>query len=439
MLWNKSGKELGLFKARLEALEHIVQGLDRARMVVHIDPSGIVTRVNERFLSGMGYQEEMIIGHHLREFVPDHVGQDFHKPIREANAAGQPFEGMVRLKNRAGTEAWLETVSIPLKSPAGVLEGFVQYFHDVTPQVERASEQESFIRALLRSSAVIEFSLDGKVITANERFLSAMGYRLEDIQGKHHKMFCTSEESSSPDYQAFWEKLRHGEFVAARFKRLDSRGNLVWLEASYNPVIDSYGRLAKVVKFATLVTEQVEREEAISQAANIAYTTSIHTDHTAQQGARVVQQTVTVMDGIASRMQEATAGIAALDQQSHVISAIIKTITGIAEQTNLLALNAAIEAARAGEQGRGFAVVADEVRQLASRTTHATAEIAGVVQENQLLASKAVQVVESGRSQAEEGLGLAREAGTVIVEIQEGAQKVLRAVESFATELTAKS
>lgn len=138
-------------------------------------------------------------------------------------------------------------------------------------------------------------------------------------------------------------------------------------------------------------------------------------------------------------MREATAGIAALDQQSHVISSIIKTITGIAEQTNLLALNAAIEAARAGEQGRGFAVVADEVRQLASRTTQATAEIAGVVQENQVLASKAVQVVESGRTQAEEGLGLAREAGSVIVEIQEGAQKVLRAVENFATELTAKS
>ncbi|WP_371919423.1 methyl-accepting chemotaxis protein [Pseudomonas sp. URIL14HWK12:I12] len=141
------------------------------------------------------------------------------------------------------------------------------------------------------------------------------------------------------------------------------------------------------------------------------------------------------MDGIANRMHEATTGIAALDQQSQVISTIIKTITGIAEQTNLLALNAAIEAARAGEQGRGFAVVADEVRQLASRTTQATAEIAGVVQENQTLASKAVQVVESGRSQAEEGLELAREAGSVIMDIQDGAQKVLKAVENFATEL----
>lgn len=439
MLWDKSNKEVDKLNAQIIALEQIVDGLDRARMIVRIDPSGNVTDVNDRFLAGMGYHREMIVGHPLREFVPDHVGQDFHRRLRETRAAGEPFEGMVRLKTRAGSEAWLETVSIPLKTASGELEGFIQYFNDVTPQVERSSEQESFIQALLRSSAVIEFTLDGKVITANERFLSAMGYHLKDIQGKHHKMFCTPEESNSPEYQTFWEKLRQGEFVVARFKRIDSRGNPVWLEASYNPVIDSYGRLAKVVKFATLITEQVEREEAISQAANIAYTTSIHTDQTAQQGASVVQQTVDVMDGIASRMREATAGIAALDQQSHVISSIIKTITGIAEQTNLLALNAAIEAARAGEQGRGFAVVADEVRQLASRTTQATAEIAGVVQENQVLASKAVQVVESGRTQAEEGLGLAREAGSVIVEIQEGAQKVLRAVENFATELTAKS
>lgn len=435
MFGKASKREIEALKARVRALEQIVQGLDEARMVVHVDQSGTVKQANDRFLSHFGYQPEMLIGHHLREFVPDHVGQDFHKPIREAIAAGKRFEGMVRLKTSAGNEAWLDTVSIPIKGATGALEGFIQYFQDITRQVEKASEHESFIQALLRSSAVIEFSLDGKVITANERFLSAMGYRLEELKGKHHRMFCPPEEANSPEYHAFWDRLRRGEFVVGRFKRLDSAGRPVWLEASYNPVIDSYGRLAKVVKFATVVTEQVEREEAISRAANIAYSTSIQTDQTAQQGARVVQGTVTVMDAIADRMQEATAGIAALDQQSQVISTIIKTITGIAEQTNLLALNAAIEAARAGEQGRGFAVVADEVRQLASRTTQATAEIAGVVQENQTLASKAVQMVESGRSEAEKGLNLAREAGSVIVDIQDGAKKVVAAVEHFATEL----
>ncbi|WP_375139186.1 methyl-accepting chemotaxis protein [Pseudomonas japonica] len=141
------------------------------------------------------------------------------------------------------------------------------------------------------------------------------------------------------------------------------------------------------------------------------------------------------MRDLARHMQEAAEGIEALDQQSQIISTIIKTISGIAEQTNLLALNAAIEAARAGEQGRGFAVVADEVRQLASRTTQATAEIASVVQKNQKLASDAVTVIATGKQQAQDGLALAGQAGNVIVEIQDGAQKVVSAVSQFATQL----
>ncbi|WP_442965152.1 methyl-accepting chemotaxis protein [Pseudomonas sp. JDS28PS106] len=174
---------------------------------------------------------------------------------------------------------------------------------------------------------------------------------------------------------------------------------------------------------------------AVSEAATVAYSTSVHTDAAAQGGADVVQKTVAVMHELAGHMQQAAQGIEALDQQSQVIGTIIKTISGIAEQTNLLALNAAIEAARAGEQGRGFAVVADEVRQLASRTTKATAEIADVVQQNQRLASDAVTVIGSGRRQAEAGLDLANQAGSVILEIQDGAQKVVKAVEQFANRL----
>ncbi|UCZ87822.1 methyl-accepting chemotaxis protein [Pseudomonas sp. L5B5] len=174
----------------------------------------------------------------------------------------------------------------------------------------------------------------------------------------------------------------------------------------------------------------------MAEAASIAYNTSLQTDTCAQRGTTVVTEAVTVMQDLARHMQDAGNGIEALSEQSLVIASIVKTISGIAEQTNLLALNAAIEAARAGEQGRGFAVVADEVRQLASRTSNATDEIVGVVRQNQDMARTAVELMAEGKQRAEQGLALAAEAGTVIVEIQDGAQKVVSAVGQFANQLS---
>ncbi|MFK3794012.1 methyl-accepting chemotaxis protein [Pseudomonas piscis] len=200
--------------------------------------------------------------------------------------------------------------------------------------------------------------------------------------------------------------------------------------------MDANNKLYKVVKFATVITDQVNQELAVAEAASIAYNTSLQTDTCAQRGTTVVTEAVTVMQDLARHMQDAGNGIEALSEQSLVIASIVKTISGIAEQTNLLALNAAIEAARAGEQGRGFAVVADEVRQLASRTSSATDEIVGVVRQNQDMARTAVELMVEGKQRAEQGLALAAEAGTVIVEIQDGAQKVVSAVGQFANQLS---
>lgn len=229
--------------------------------------------------------------------------------------------------------------------------------------------------------------------------------------------------------------MRRGEFVVNRFRRLDSHGRDVWLEASYNPITDAHDQLYKVVKFATVITDQVQREEAVAQAAGIAFETSKGTDESARNGASVVQQMLDAMTELATRMQEAAQGIEALDKQSQLIGSIVKNISSIADQTNLLALNAAIEAARAGDQGRGFAVVADEVRQLASRTSAATVEITSVVSQNQQLAERAVEIIDRGKSQAELGLELSGQAGQVIEEIQDGARRVVKAVEIFATQL----
>lgn len=430
-------QELSALREELSSLQQVKESLESEMLCLTLDAEGRVEWANANFLQELVYASSNILGRPIEDLVPDHVRNDeFHRRFKNALMRGEHFAGTVRLMRGNGQEAWLRSILQPVRSSEGRIKHFSIYSSDLTRTIEASREHENLITALVRSTAVIEFDLGGHVLTANDRFLGGMGYSLAQIQGKHHRMFCAPEEYNSAEYQHFWKRLNAGEFVAARFKRVDSHGRTVWLEATYNPVLDANDRLYKVVKFATVITDQVNQEQAVAEAANIAYSTSLHTDSSAQRGTTVVTQAVDVMRDLAKHMQQAGEGIEALNAQSQVIGTIVKTISGIAEQTNLLALNAAIEAARAGEQGRGFAVVADEVRQLASRTSKATEEIVGVVRQNQDMARDAVTLMTDGRLQAEQGLALAAEAGTVIVEIQDGAQKVVSAVGQFANQLS---
>ena len=430
-------QELAALREELSSLNQVKESLESEMLCLTLDAEGRVEWANTNFLQELAYQASAILGRPIEELVPAHVRQDsFQLRFKNALTRGEHFAGTVRLMRGNGKEAWLRSIVQPVRDASGRIKRFSIFSSDLTRTIEASREHENLIGAPVRSTAVIEFDLGGHVLTANDRFLNGMGYTLAQIQGKHHRMFCEPQEYNSEAYAQFWQRLNAGEFVAARFKRVDSHGRAVWLEATYNPVLDANDRLYKVVKFATVITDQVTREQAVSDAANIAYSTSVQTDNSAQRGTAVVTQAVGVMRDLAQHMQQAGEGIEALNAQSQVIGSIVKTISGIAEQTNLLALNAAIEAARAGEQGRGFAVVADEVRQLASRTSKATEEIVGVVRQNQDMARDAVALMTDGRLQAEQGLALAAEAGTVIVEIQDGAQKVVSAVGQFANQLS---
>ncbi|VVN13510.1 Biofilm dispersion protein BdlA [Pseudomonas fluorescens] len=437
-MFNKRLKqELSALREELSSLQQVKESLESEMLVLTLDPDGRIQSVNQNFLSEMLYKSHDLIDRPIEDIVPPHVKSDeFHHRFKAALTRGEHFSGAVRLLRGDDQEAWLRSIVQPVRSSDGRIKHFSIFSSDLTRTIEASREHENLIGALVRSTAVIEFDLAGNVLAANERFLNGMGYSLAQIKGKHHRTFCDAQEYSSAEYQDFWRRLNAGEFVAGRFKRVDSHGRTVWLEASYNPVVDANNKLYKVVKFATVITDQVNQEHAVAEAANIAYGTSQQTDQSAQRGTAVVTQAVNVMRDLAEHMQTAGEGIEALNEQSLVIGTIVKTISGIAEQTNLLALNAAIEAARAGEQGRGFAVVADEVRQLASRTSQATDEIVLVVRQNQDMARNAVALMTDGKLQAEQGLALAAEAGTVIVEIQDGAQKVVNAVGQFANQLS---
>ncbi|WP_144939354.1 PAS domain-containing methyl-accepting chemotaxis protein [Pseudomonas alabamensis] len=436
MFHNKLKKELQRLRDDLLSVSQIKTSLDNEMLVLQLNPQGRIEAVNGNFERDMHYRAEQLVGRPLEDIVPPHVKTlEFHQRMSRAIRNGEHYHGAFRLLRGDGEEAWLRSILQPVLDATGRIKCFTTHSSDLTRTIKTSREHESLIKALQRSTAVIEFNLDGEVLTANERFLEATGYTLEQIRGKHHRIFCEPEQARSSDYQAFWEKLRRGEYIADRFERVDSRGRTIWLEASYNPIFDAHDVLYKVVKFATVITDQVNQEQAVSRAADIAHSTSVQTDASARKASEVVSQSMGVMRELEACMQQAAESIEALDKQSRVIGAIIKTISDIAGQTNLLALNAAIEAARAGEQGRGFAVVADEVRQLASRTSGATEEIAQVVKQNEQLAQAAVAIIDASKRQAEQSLALAGQTDAVIAEIQDGARQVVGAVGQFAHQL----
>jgi len=318
-----------------------------------------------------------------------------------------------------------------VRNAQGQVSKVIKLAADITARMHAEHQHESYLNAINRSTAVVEFNLAGEVQHANENFLATMGYRLEEIRGKHHRQFCDREEASSEGYRRFWQRLNRGEFISDLFKRVSKSGRVVWLRATYNPLYDAAGRFYGVVKFASDVTAQIEHREAESAAAQLAFDIAQETDASAIKGSETVEQTVQVVRGIADELARVASNIEALSTQSERISSIVQVIRGIAEQTNLLALNAAIEAARAGEQGRGFAVVADEVRNLAARTSQATVEINEVVRLNHELALKAVEGMDGSKQRAEEGVLLASKAGEVMLEIRDEAQRVVDAIGQF--------
>jgi methyl-accepting chemotaxis protein len=426
-------QEIERFSCALTEANAKLAAISRSMAMIEFDRNGVILDANDNFCKAMGYTVEEIRGKHHRVFCEEaYTHTEAYAKLWRDLARGEALSGTFMRLNKRGEEVWLEASYMPVLDSNNQVQSVIKVASDISARVHHEHENQSLIDAIGRSMAVIEFTPQGQIINANDNFLRTVQYSREEIIGQHHSMFCHRSEVESPSYKAFWASLNRGEYHSHRFERKNKYGKTLFLEASYNPIFDTNGRLYKVVKFASDITDQVT---TLRTAADSAHATSVQNDACARKGSEVVQQTVQIIEEISHDLNQAAQSIDAVSKQSDIIGAIVQTIRSIAEQTNMLALNAAIEAARAGEHGRGFAVVADEVRSLAARTSQATVEIVDVVRKNHDLSVSAVSSMQSSLSRTGLGVELANEAGQVILEIQEGSRHVVDAISQFNSTL----
>lgn len=423
-------------KLKNAEFEGKISAISKAQAVIEFNLDGTIIKANENFLSAVGYGLTEIEGKHHRMFCEtNYANSSEYRAFWEKLNRGEFDAGEYKRIGRGGKEIWINASYNPIFNADGKPYKVVKFATDITAQKLKNAEFQGKMAAISKAQAIIEFNLDGTIMSANDNFLNTVGYGLSEIQGKHHRMFCDTSYTNSNDYRAFWDKLNRGEFDSGEYKRFGRGGKEIWINASYNPIFNADGKPYKVVKFATDITAQKKMILTVGETANTLASASTELTATATQmssaatrtseqsktAAEVANDVAAGVQIVATNVEEMVASIKEISksanessqmskstlrmaQDSNVtvtklgtssreIGDVIKVISSIAQQTNLLALNATIEAARAGEAGKGFAVVANEVKELAKQTAKATDDITNKISAIQSDSTRAVTAI----------------------------------------------
>ena len=442
-------------KAELKALHDII---NMTSIVSEADLRGDIVTVNDKFVEVSKYSREELIGKgHNTTRHPD-MPKEVFKEMWGTIGRGKIFRGMVKNRAKDGTPYYVDAVIAPVIGENGKPKKYIGVRYDVTENEIERQNMKGIFAAINASFAYIEFDPEGNILNFNKNFQDTMESTIEEFKGKHHRLFCDATYVASPEYSQFWPELKSGKNKAGIFKRKTKSGKEVYLQAIYSPVFDEVGRVVKVVKIATNVTDQVNYKKAFEEevvkvveefsskskeisnqsckvasgAQSLGATTEEMNASVEELSASIdsIAQNAKSADQIAKATQiEADTGVKAItksidamemiNKSSEEIGEIVKVISEIASQTNLLAFNAAIEAARAGEHGLGFSVVADEVRKLAERSSQSTKDITKLINESM--------------KRVNQGSEISKEAASAFKKIVDGVSKTTQAISEIST------
>lgn len=404
----------------------VIAAVDKSQAVITFDTRGYILSANQNFLSTMGYELAEILGQHHRMFVDEEYAQTTdYKDFWQKLARGQFQSDRFQRCAKGGRQVWIRATYNPIFDAHGTVTKVVKFATDITDNVKQNAMFEGQIKAIHKTMAVISFEVDGTIIEANENFLTAVGYSLDEIVGQHHQMFVEASYAKSQEYRQFWNDLAAGNPKSDEYCRKNKAGEDVWIQASYNPVFGPDGAIMRVVKFATDITANVKRRqkrvsvgEKVDQNLSEILTSISAMNMELASIVSASQQTYSTVESVAAAAEEFEASnreiahsIEASNTEAHMakgktgsieksattlnesalaMGSVIGVISDIASQINLLALNATIESARAGEAGRGFAVVANEVKNLANQVAEATEQISEQIQSMQSVSDNVV-------------------------------------------------
>jgi methyl-accepting chemotaxis protein len=415
--------------SQLHEAYNIIEQLKLHRAYIEFTPDGVIENANQLFCDAVECTLAEIQGRHHRIFCQsDLAASTEYREFWHDLSVGESKTGTFKRVTISGRPMFIQATYYPLKNAQGKVYKILKFANDYTAQHTALLEKQQLINTLQNTSAIIEFDLQGNILTANDNFLHATGYQLEQIVGKHHSLLCPQHLVNNQAYRVFWQELARGNHQMDKVERVDAHGRPLWLEAKYNVVFNDEGQPYKVVTLAHNITDDIERETSNYIAMS---KTASDTEQQSSDAVIKLNEMYALMQHIKDDINQADDDVAELKQANEQITSIADTVLSVADQTNLLALNAAIEAARAGESGRGFAVVADEVRELARRTADSVTKINTVVETNLSVSKKVAHSISNAQHTS-------LEANSRIADTKQIIENVSQSVSDVANSLNAE-